>query len=80
MLLIWDKRQDKWQLIKERLYIIVFRSDTPAGNAFDVMLLWAILLSLITVCLETIPSMQENYNNYLLYLEWLLGAILLLYS
>ena len=66
-----DKREDKWQLIKDKLYIIVFKSDTPAGNAFDVMLLWAILLSLITVSLETIPSMQENYNNFLLYLEWL---------
>ena len=66
-----DKKQDKWQRLKDKLYNIIFRSDTPAGKAFDITLLWVILLSIITVSLETIPSVQENYNYFLLYLEWL---------
>ena len=70
-----DKKQDKWQLLKDKLYRIIFRSDTPAGKKFDIMLLWVILLSLITVSLETIPSIQEDYNDFLLYLEWLFTIV-----
>ena len=31
---------------RERLYTIIFEADTPAGKAFDVTLLWLILISI----------------------------------
>ena len=34
---------------RERLHVVIFEADTPAGKRFDVALLWAILLSVAAV-------------------------------
>ena len=47
---------------RQRLYIIIFGTDTPAGKAFDVVLLIAILLSILAVMLESVPSLQQKYG------------------
>ena len=31
------------EAIREKLYIIIFGTDTPAGKYFDITLLWAIV-------------------------------------
>ncbi len=45
------RRRAAW---RERLYEIIFEADTPAGKAFDVCLLWAIVVSVTAVMLETV--------------------------
>lgn len=42
--------------IKEKLYQIIFESHTKAGKAFDVFLLIIILLSVLTVALESVDD------------------------
>lgn len=49
---------------------IIFEADTPAGKAFDVILLILILLSVIAVMLETIASYQIRYGTFLYVFEW----------
>ena len=49
--------------LRQRLYTIIFGTDTPAGKAFDVILLIAILLSVIAVMLESVPSLQEQFGQ-----------------
>ena len=39
--------------LRARLRVIIFGTDTRAGRAFDVILLWAILLSVAAVMVET---------------------------
>jgi voltage-gated potassium channel len=53
-----------------RLHEIIFEADTPAGKRFDVALLWAILLSLATVMLESVSSIKAQYGDLLRGLEW----------
>jgi len=58
------------QPLKEQLYQIIFESDTPLGKAFDVALLIAILLSIITVMLESVSDIETNYGPTIRTLEW----------
>ena len=36
--------------LKHRLHEIIYEADTPAGKAFDIVLLILILLSVVLVC------------------------------
>lgn len=57
---------------RERLYEIIFEADTPAGKAFDVGLIIAILASVIVVILSTLKSARaEPYLSIFLALEWI---------
>lgn len=55
---------------KLKLYEIVFEADTPAGKAFDIILLITILLSIFTVMLESVESFRGKYQIALNYSEW----------
>ena len=56
--------------IRKKLYIIIFEADTFWGKAFDVALLIAILLSVITVALESVKSLSNEYQTLFDALEW----------
>lgn len=47
--------------IRQKLYQITFETDTKAGRNFDVVLLWAILISVFTVMLESVPGVSNKY-------------------
>ena len=40
---------------RRRLYNIIFEADTPAGRRFDIALVFAILLSILVVVLDSVP-------------------------
>jgi voltage-gated potassium channel len=56
---------------RERLRIIIFEADTPAGKAFDVSLLVAILVSVLAVMLDSVASIRAEYGRALDVTEWL---------
>jgi voltage-gated potassium channel len=60
---------------KERLWRIIFLSDTPAGRAFDVVLLIVIALSVFIVIIESVPSVHEAFPGPLRVIEWLFTLI-----
>ncbi len=55
---------------RNKLYEIIFEADTPAGKWFDIVLLWAILLSVLVVFLESIAELRTSYGDIFYYLEW----------
>jgi len=55
---------------RERLYVMIFQSDTRAGRRFDGILLLIILASLVIVMLDSIDSIHQNYADVLAYIEW----------
>ncbi len=61
--------------MKEKLYHIIFESDTPAGKAFDVALLIAILLSIMAVMLESVQSIRLRYGEAIKAVEWFFTVI-----
>ena len=56
--------------MKERLYEIIFGTDTPAGQRYDVVLIVAILLSVTIVTLDSIEQYHDRYGTLFLFLEW----------
>jgi voltage-gated potassium channel len=58
---------DNW---RERLYIMIFQTDTVAGRRFDSTLLLIILASLVIVMLDSIDSVHKNYAALLAGIEW----------
>ena len=56
--------------LKSRLYTIIFKADTPLGKAFDVALLLAIVLSVVTVALESVSSLRAVHKDLFNALEW----------
>ena len=55
---------------RQRLHEVIFEADTPAGKAFDVALLVAIVLSVVAVSLESVASIRARYGAPLRALEW----------
>lgn len=56
-----------WQL---KLHNIIFEADTPAGKLFDLSLLVLIILSLVLVMAESIPSINVEYGPAIRTAEW----------
>ncbi len=55
---------------RQRLHTIIFESDTPAGKAFDIMLLVSIVASVCVVMLDSVGSVHTRYGPQLAALEW----------
>ena len=55
---------------RDKLYEIIFEADSKEGKAFDVVLLFVILLSVLLVMLESVPSIRDSYSQILKILEW----------
>ena len=53
-----------------RAYGVVFRSDSPAGRAFDVGLIAAILVSVGVVMLESVAGVRARHGAALRAAEW----------
>jgi len=56
---------------REKLRVIIFEADTPAGKAFDVGLLVAILLSVLAVMLNSVTAYRSQHGQLLNDAEWI---------
>jgi voltage-gated potassium channel len=66
------KKPERFSDRRERLHQIVFESETRAGKLFDIVLLGMILLSIMLLMLETVPSIQAKWGGFFYTLEWVL--------
>ena len=55
---------------RRRAYEIIFEHDTPAGRAFDVGLILAILLSVAAVMAESVVQVRLDHGPFLRKVEW----------
>ena len=60
---------------RERWRRVIFEADTPAGKAFDVVLLVVILASVLLVMWETVPGVREGNEQLFLTLEWIITIL-----
>lgn len=58
-----------------RVYTIIFETETRAGRAFDVALIWAILASVVIVLLESVESMHNAGGGLLEIAEWVFTGL-----
>lgn len=57
---------------KYRLHEIIYEADTPLGRLFDIVLLILILLSVITVMLESVKSIALQFHRLFYVIEWVI--------
>ena len=58
-----------------RLHEVIYEAETPAGRAFDVALIWLILLSVAAVMLESVRGVRADYGRVLYAAEWVFTVL-----
>ena len=67
-----NTRRQGW---REKLYDIIFESDTPAGKLFDVVLIVCIIVSVLAVILDSVTGIRDRYGRELYLVEWFFTVI-----
>ena len=60
---------------KQKWYAIIFGADTQEGRRFDIWLLWAILFSVLTLMVDSVPSIHAKYALQLKYIEYFFTGV-----
>jgi len=60
---------------RDRIHEIIFEADTQTGKVFDILLLVLIVLSVITVMLESSEEWNERYHQLFFVLEWIFTIV-----
>jgi voltage-gated potassium channel len=63
---------DGW---RHEIYKVVFESDTPAGRAFDIALIFTIILSVAVVMLDSVTSIHARFGDVFTVMEWAFTAV-----
>ncbi|MFW6094216.1 MAG: ion transporter [Pseudomonadota bacterium] len=58
-------------LDRDRVRTVIFEAHTPAGKAFDVGLIVAILVSVAAVMLDSVGWIHESHGDWLYAAEWM---------
>jgi voltage-gated potassium channel len=61
------KPQEPW---RRRMHEVIFESDTPAGRLFDKVIVTAILVSVVVVIADSVPSLQQRHRTAFNAIEW----------
>ncbi|RYG21017.1 MAG: ion transporter [Chitinophagaceae bacterium] len=62
-------------MIRAKVSGIIFGHDTKASKLFDIILLWLILISVIVVILESVPSLHTQFLTIFSYIEWTITIV-----
>ncbi len=57
--------------LRQKIYIIIYGINTPAGKAFDIGLLFFILSSVFVIMMETVEGVDVVFHKELIVLEWI---------
>ncbi|MDE1463695.1 ion transporter [Spartinivicinus poritis] len=59
------------QRLRQQLNEIIFGTETPAGRGFDIALIYAILISVFIVIIDSVEHISSEYKGLLFFCEWL---------
>ncbi len=62
----------KFDIFRQRVYIVVYGANTPGGRLFDLILLGVILLSVLLVMLESVEKLDTKYHHLIVVAEWVI--------
>lgn len=71
----WIKRLKEDKALKERVYRIIFKADTPAGKRFDIALLIVICFSILLIFAESVFRFEAIWGSTFYVLEWLITVL-----
>ncbi|WP_418320231.1 ion transporter [Piscinibacter sakaiensis] len=56
--------------LRRRVYVVIFEADTVAGRRFDLLLIWAIIVSVSVVVLDSVGPFRARYGDVFSAAEW----------
>src|SRR5690554_7058066 len=62
--------KSRYELLRQKVYIIIYGSSTVAGRTFDLLLLGVILLSLVLIMMASITRFDNQHHTFLILIEW----------
>lgn len=68
-------QHNTWSAMREKLYEIIFGTDTPAGKLFDLVLIYVIVLSVLALMLDSLSNLNPAYTRCLGYVEWVFTGL-----
>jgi len=69
------REKSKIKMLRQKIHIIIYGTNTVAGRLFDLILLGLILLSVLLVMLETVKGFDAAYHDQLILLEWVITGL-----
>jgi len=67
----WDRTPGPGRSpLRDKMHEVIFEADTPAGKAFDVVLIVSIILSIIAVMLDSVADFRYAHGPLLMAVEW----------
>ena len=67
-----DNNKNNWRV---RLHDIIYEADTNEGKLFDIILIFAIIISILLVMLESVHSIDQKYHGFLYTSEWVITVL-----
>lgn len=64
--------KSRYDILKQKAYVIIYGTNTPLGKWFDIVLLLLISTSVVMVMLETVGDIDHKYHKLLVFLEWVI--------
>lgn len=64
--------KSKYEIFKQKAYVIIYGTNTFWGKLFDILLLFFICVSVFLVMLESIENIDVRYHLLLIVLEWII--------
>ena len=55
---------------RQRMYVIIFESDTKVGRLFDIVLIGCILASVIVIMLDSVEPVHARFGELFWRVEW----------
>ncbi len=62
----------KYEILRQKTYILIHGSGTIAGKTFDLVLLVVILLSLLLIMMASISKFDNKYHSFFYISEWII--------
>jgi voltage-gated potassium channel len=60
---------------RNNLYLTIFGTNTRSGRIFDLSLVVIILLSIVVVFMDSVPSLRNSWHNLFIIAEWVITII-----
>ncbi|MBK0368603.1 ion transporter [Flavobacterium agrisoli] len=70
-----NKPLSSFDQFRNKIYKIIYKSDTVSGRLFDLILLGVILFSVILIMLETVQGFNQKYHEQLIVFEWIVTVL-----
>jgi len=61
--------------LRHTLYQVIYQSHTPAGRGFDIVLIILILTSVLTIVLDSVAEISQQYQEQFVVTEWVFTAL-----